>query len=295
MYLRHINKFHYGVHQDMKGTTPLQTAINKAIEMNTTCLQVFLRSPYRRSKLKYPDSKWKQDAREARRLLRKNDMRLFVHAPYNINIADDSYQYSILLDELKCATYAGSTGVVLHVGKCNMPSKNKKLTPKQGIQNMKKNIKHIITLYKQWKWPEMHNKSRAKLLMETAAGQGSELCVRLELLGQLLHDIDDYDYLGICVDTCHVFAAGYNITSDFFKNILDKEFNLSNIYLIHLNDSKGPCGCKKDRHEQFGQGHIGLEKMQDIVRQSNKYNIPVILETKPPYKSQLNDIIHSLN
>lgn len=298
-FLRNINKFHYGIHQEMKGKNPLVSAINKSREMNTTCLQIFMRSPYRKSKLKFEIDEWKQDAKAARQLLRKHDMKMYIHAPYSLNTADADFIHDwmseILLDDLKCATYSGADGVVLHVGKTNIPSKNKSYSEDIGLKNMEYNIKQILCLYLQWNWPENHNKRRAKLLIETAAGQGSELCFELFKLEKLINSCiteENKNVIGICLDTCHIFAAGHDLsTTESVKELFDKNKTLfKKIYLIHLNDSQQKLGSKKDRHAQFGKGFIGQDSMQEIVRQCKKINLPMILETKAPYDFQLKSI-----
>lgn len=125
--------------------------------------------------------------------------------------------------------------------------------------------------------------SRTKLLLETTAGQGSNVGYTFEQLALMIGDIKDKDRVGICFDTCHAFAAGYDIrtpeTYEKTMKSLDKIIGLTNLYLIHLNDSKMGLGSRKDRHEHIGKGMIGLAAFAQIMNDKRLEHIPKILET----------------
>lgn len=118
---------------------------------------------------------------------------------------------------------------------------------------------------------------------ETTAGQGTNLGYTFEQLAQVVDMVEDKSRMGVCLDTCHVFAAGYPIQDEKdFRNTI-KEFNnilgLKNLKIIHINDSKKPFGSKVDRHEQIGQGDLGLEPFRHLLNDRRFHKIPKILET----------------
>ncbi len=124
---------------------------------------------------------------------------------------------------------------------------------------------------------------QAQILLETTAGQGTNLGYRFEHLGWLLEHTPTGERLGVCLDTCHVFAAGYELrtpegyaaTMEAFNHII----GLERLLALHLNDSKGDLGSRKDRHEHIGKGHIGLEGFRHVLNDSRLANLPGLLET----------------
>ncbi len=121
------------------------------------------------------------------------------------------------------------------------------------------------------------------LLFESTAGQGSNLGYRFEQLAQMIDAIEDKDHIGVCLDTCHIFAAGYPLTDpkEYEKTIkqFDDVVGLDLLKVIHMNDSKKELGSRKDRHEHIGKGFIGLEGFRNIVNDRRLKNVPMILET----------------
>ena len=119
------------------------------------------------------------------------------------------------------------------------------------------------------------------VLFETMAGQGSEIGATFEQIGALVDRILLKDHIGVCLDTCHVFAAGYDIKND-LDGVLtqfDKAVGLRYLKALHINDSVHPLGSHRDRHQRIGLGEIGLEAMRRIVRHDAFSNLPMILET----------------
>ncbi len=121
------------------------------------------------------------------------------------------------------------------------------------------------------------------LLLESTAGQGSNLGYRFEQLAQMIDGIEDKDHMGVCLDTCHIFAAGYPLTDPTEYKGTIKQFDdvvgLDLLKVIHMNDSKKEFGSRKDRHEHIGKGYIGLEGFRNIVNDRRLKNVPMILET----------------
>ena len=124
---------------------------------------------------------------------------------------------------------------------------------------------------------------RAQILLETTAGQGTNLGYRFEHLGWLLEHTPTGERMGVCLDTCHVFAAGYELrTPEGYADTMeafDRIVGLERLLALHLNDSKGDLGSRKDRHEHIGKGHIGLEGFRHVLNDSRLANLPGLLET----------------
>ncbi len=126
-------------------------------------------------------------------------------------------------------------------------------------------------------WPEM----KTAVLLETMAGKGSEVGGSFEELKEIIDQTACGDKLGVCFDTCHVWDAGYDIAND-LDGVLtrfDKIIGLSRLKAVHFNDSKNPCGARKDRHAKLGEGHIGTEALRRIALHPAFADLPLILET----------------
>jgi deoxyribonuclease-4 len=132
---------------------------------------------------------------------------------------------------------------------------------------------------------------RTQILLETTAGQGTKLGYRFEHLAWLLHHTPDGERLGICLDTCHVFAAGYELrTPEGYALTIDRfdrVIGLERLKTLHLNDSKGELGSRKDRHEHIGAGHIGRAGFRHILNDPRLTHLPGLLET--PKSSDLHE------
>jgi deoxyribonuclease-4 len=124
---------------------------------------------------------------------------------------------------------------------------------------------------------------KTQLLLETTAGQGSNLGHTFEQIAEILERIKEKDRIGVCIDSCHVFAAGYDITSRKGYQATMKHFDqvigLRKVKAFHLNDSKTELGSKIDRHEHIGQGHLGMRAFRLIVNDERFHGIPMVLET----------------
>jgi len=124
---------------------------------------------------------------------------------------------------------------------------------------------------------------KARILLETTAGQGTNLGYKFEQIAEMLRLIENDDRMGVCLDTCHIFAAGYDFrTSDGYHCVMDDfsdKIGLDRLYAIHLNDSKRDIGSRVDRHEHIGDGKIGLEPFSYFINDPRFRNIPALLET----------------
>ncbi len=133
---------------------------------------------------------------------------------------------------------------------------------------------------------EVHRQTagiKAKCLLENTAGQGSSLGWRFEHLAAILDGVKDPDRLGVCLDTCHLFAAGYPLHSDkeyrATMRQLDRVVGAKLVKAFHLNDSKRELGSRVDRHEHIGEGRLGLEPFRHLLADSRFRNVPMYLET----------------
>lgn len=134
------------------------------------------------------------------------------------------------------------------------------------------------------------------LCLETTAGQGTTIGRTFEELASIIELVEDKDHVGVCMDTCHVFAAGYPITEpkDFKKtmNAFDDVIGLGQLKVIHLNDSKKEIGSRRDRHEHIGEGMIGIEAFRNFLNDRRLKKIPMVLET--PKDETLSDDVRNL-
>lgn len=140
--------------------------------------------------------------------------------------------------------------------------------------------------------------TQVKILLETSTGQGTEIAYKLDDLAFIYRRFSKHknnnivERFGICLDTCHIFSAGYNLQNKESREIFFDNFNeligLNHIKLIHLNDSHVPCGANVDRHENIGKGYIGKKPLLIISKLFKKLHIPIILET--PYDHIFDDL-----
>src|SRR5690606_17727161 len=136
----------------------------------------------------------------------------------------------------------------------------------------------------------------------TMAGKGTEIGRSFEELAKIIDGVTHNEHLSVCLDTCHIHDAGYDVVNDFdgVLNEFDKIIGIDRIKVVHVNDSKNERGARKDRHENIGFGHIGFKPLYDVIMHPQLRDIPKILETpyvgedkknkKPPYKHEINMI-----
>lgn len=198
---------------------------------------------------------------------------VIAHASYLINLAavnPEFHRKAIdgLVDELRRCEQLGISALVLH------PGAHMRAGVEAGIDQIARSL------------DEVHRRTpgcEVVTLLETAAGQGSCLGCTFEELAKMIDLVDDPQRLGVCFDTCHVFAAGYEIrTRDAYERTMSEFIDavgLDNIGAFHLNDSKRPLGSRVDRHEGIGKGEIGLEPFRWLVDDPRFRGIPKVIET----------------
>lgn len=207
-----------------------------------------------------------------------NKIHIVVHISYVINCAQrwdyHSWWIKQFIMEIESAKKLGAFAVVIHLGK------QLDMTREEAINNMLTSLIYV------------HDQTRlthVKILIETSSGQGSEMCYKLNDFAYFFNKFSNHksneirDRFGICLDTCHIFAAGYDIrTTDVIKTYLDsfeEMVGIKYIKLIHLNDSKKDLGSYVDRHHNIGRGFIGKVGLKTIIKFFGKLNVPMILET----------------
>lgn len=203
-------------------------------------------------------------------------MKCIVHASYTINLASewDKYTWWVrqFMLEIENAHKLNAIGVVVHLGK------QLKLSSEEAYNNM-----FSVLLY-------VHEHTKAyrdvKIIIETSSGQGSEMCYKLEDLAYFftkLKNTKAIDRFRVCIDTCHIFAAGYDIRNvDKVKTYLDafdQLIGVKYVCAVHLNDSYNELGSRIDRHANLGKGHIGVDGLEEVYKYFTKLNVPIILET----------------
>tara|TARA_B100001248_G_C27336882_1_gene434276 strand:+ start:235 stop:1104 length:870 start_codon:yes stop_codon:yes gene_type:complete len=274
---------YYGAHLSIsKG---IKKAVEEITQYDGNFIQVFVSNP--RSG-RWKDKKEK-DIQEINNTLNQYNVKMVIHSPYVLNFSkpfdlnknDDTNNWwlTTLINEVNMAAKIDNCiGTVLHFGK------SLKISKKEAYQNYVDAVKHVVD----------NTSSKAKVIIETAAGQGTEICYQLEEFKELW-DMFALKYkkrLGLCIDTCHIFAAGYDIRDKesvqrFFKKF-KKLIGIEYVSVIHLNDSKKELGSRVDRHAKIGEGMIGRKGIKYVVKYCRKKKIPIILETPDEgYKTEI--------
>ncbi|AEW93603.1 MULTISPECIES: deoxyribonuclease IV [Streptomycetaceae] len=205
----------------------------------------------------------------------------YVHAPYLINFGSHTAEtvtrsVASLRHSLRRGRAIGARGVVVHTG-----SATGGRTREVALAQVRE---HVLPLL-----DELTHDDDPWLLLEPTAGQGASLCSLMADLGPYFDALDHHPRLGVCLDTCHAFAAGHDLTAPGgTKALLDELVEVcgpGRLKLIHANDSKDVAGAHKDRHENIGAGHIGVEPFRDFFTHPATEGVPLVIET-PGAKEQ---------
>ena len=195
------------------------------------------------------------------------------HGAYLINLASTDHalhqrSMAACLEELERAEALGIPYLVIH------PGAHMGAGEEAGIRQVANSLRELLTRTKG---------CRVQAVLETTAGQGTALGYRFEQIALLLDQIGIPERTGVCLDTCHLFAAGYDIrTLDDYHGVLhmfDQIVGIPFLRVIHVNDCKKDLGCRVDRHEHIGKGAIGLEAFRYLVTDPRLRGIPMIIET----------------
>lgn len=195
---------------------------------------------------------------------------IVVHAPFLINLANAkkndvfAFGVSFLQDEIKRTEHLRSEQLVLH------PGSHVGAGTDAGIKQIISGLNEAFT-----------EKSHVQVSLETMAGKGTECGRSFEEIARMIEGVHDNGRLSVCMDTCHIHDAGYDIVND-FDGVLeefDRIIGLERLKVLHINDSKNERGSRKDRHENIGHGRIGLQTLDYIVHHPQLTRIPKLLET----------------
>ncbi|MBA7575697.1 putative endonuclease 4 [subsurface metagenome] len=256
-----------GVHVSIAGK--IYESVDRAKRLGCDTFQIFSRSPrsWQTKELK------KAEAEEFKK--RRKDVKIapvIVHIPYLINLAsplNPLYQRSIsaYIEDIKRAEILGANYFVTHIG--NHKGKGEEY----GISRIISALNQIIS----------QTKPHLKILLENTAGAGTVLGYNFAQIAAIIKGIKGTKYFGLCLDTAHAYAAGYNIATE--KGLeetleeIDELIGLNKLFLIHANDSKTALGSRVDRHEDIGKGEIGRKGFVFIVNHPTLRPLPFILET----------------
>lgn len=242
-------------------------AIGKqALEIGANTFQFFTRNPRGGSARKIEQT----DVDALKLIMSENAFsQILAHAPYTMNLCSAKpetreFALNTLKDDLLRMEYLPDNLYNFHPGS-------------HTGQGVEKGTEQIISALNEAMFPEMHT----TVLLETMAGKGSEIGGKFEELTAIINGVDYKDKIGVCLDTCHVFDAGYDIVNH-LEEVLDdfeKIIGLDRLKAVHLNDSMNYLGCHKDRHQKIGEGAIGLDAFKRIINHPVLKNLPFFLET----------------
>ncbi len=269
-----------GSHVGYKKDSQLLGSLNEALGYGANTFMFYTGAPQNTSR--YPiDDNLSVEAFKKMKEVGLDYSKVVVHAPYIVNLANDdevkfNFAVQFLKEELKRCARLGIKKVVLH------PGSHVGLGIDKGIENIAKGLNLVL------------GEENVTILLETMAGKGSEVGSKLEEIRQIIDLVDDKKHIGVCIDTCHLSDAGYDISKfDEFLDEFDKIIGIERIGCVHVNDSKNEIGSHKDRHENIGFGKIGFETLIKIIYNERLENVPKILETPyvdkeyPPYKYEI--------
>ncbi|MDD5999443.1 MAG: deoxyribonuclease IV [Lachnospiraceae bacterium] len=258
-----------GCHVGMSGKEMMLGSVKEALSYGANTFMLYTGAPQNTRRKDISELR----IEEAQALMKEQGIDEFVvHAPYIINLANcvkpETYQIAVefLEVELQRTAAMGSKTLVLH------PGSHVGEGVDAGTAQIVKGLNSVLT-----KDTSVH------IALETMAGKGSEIGRSFEELAKIYDGVVYSDKLRVCFDTCHTSDAGYDIIHDYdgVMEQFDRVIGKDQIAVFHINDSKNEPGAAKDRHENFGFGHIGFEALMQVVNDDNFAAIPKILET--PY------------
>lgn len=276
-----------GSHVGMSGKDMFAGSVKEALSYGANTFMVYTGAPQNTRRKSIEEL----NIEEAKRLMADNGIEEFiVHAPYIINLANavkpETYELAVdfLRTELVRSAAMGAKILVLHPGS----------HVGEGVQTgIKKICEGLNTVFEE----DQH----CMVALETMAGKGSEVGATFEELAAIYDGVARNDRLRVCLDTCHLNDAGYDVVHD-FEGILkrfDSLLGIDQIAAVHINDSKNPLGAHKDRHANLGQGELGFEAIRYVVYHPALAAVPKILETPwiasetdpkvtlPPYREEI--------
>ncbi len=275
------NKLIIGSHVNMNAPSFLLGSVKQAIEYNANTFMCYTGAP--QNSIRTPINQLK--IKEAISLMKENNIEIenvVVHAPYIINLANldqDKFEFSlkILIDEINRVSQMGFSYLVLHPG-----------------SSLKEDFKKVLPQVVKGLNIALKNTQKVMILIETMAGKGSEIGKTFEQIRDIISGVEDQERIGVCLDTCHIFDAGYDIVNNLevILDHFDSIIGLNRIKVVHVNDSKNSLNSHKDRHENIGFGQIGFNPLLEVVYNERLSHTIKILETpyieqNAPYKKEI--------
>lgn len=238
----------------------------EAVGIGANTFQFFTRNP-RGSKAKEIDEK---DVEKYHAFAKEHDIsQILAHAPYTLNpCSKDSHTREFALmtmeDDLKRMEYVPGNCYNFH------PGSHVGQGAEEGIKMIAETLNQILK-----------KEQRTTVLLETMSGKGTEVGRSFEELRAILDRVELKNHMGVCLDTCHVYDAGYDIVNNLDRVLdeFDSIIGLERLKAIHMNDSKNPFASHKDRHEKIGEGSLGIKTFEAIVNHPKLKGIPIYLET----------------
>ena len=270
-----LHGFRIGVHASIAGG--ISKSLDRAASLHCSTMQIFSHNPRQWQKSRISS----QEAEQFRVLRQRYDISpVFVHVSYLINLASLSRpllsrSIDLLAYELQNADCIGAEHVVLHTGSASGGD------VKKARARAVKAIVQAVT----------SDHYRASLILENTAGERGDITSSITALADIIDACHCRGIAGICIDTCHAFSSGYDLTSregvEKLISEIKKYIGLDKLKLIHLNDSKRPLDARIDRHEHIGKGFIGMKGFRNILSDKRISKVPLILET--PKKNKEDD------
>lgn len=275
-----------GSHVSYNNKSQLLGSVKEALSYKANTFMFYTGAPQNTNRSVIEDSL----TMEAYKLMKENNIvleKVIVHAPYIVNLANfNNFDFSVsfLINEVERCSTLGIKYLVLHPGSAVNCSRE------EAINNISKGLNLILD-----------NDYDVTILLETMAGKGNEMGKTFEELKAIIDKIKHQDKIGVCIDTCHLNDAGYDMSKfDIVLDNFDKVIGINKIGCIHVNDSKNEISSHKDRHENIGFGTIGFDNLIKIIYNERLESIPKILETPyvtkddnskekvyPPYKYEI--------
>ncbi|MBM6841260.1 deoxyribonuclease IV [[Clostridium] spiroforme] len=271
-----------GSHVSMSGKDMLLGSVKEALSYGANTFMFYTGAPQNTRRKAIEEMK----VEEAKALMAANNIDLknvVVHAPYIINLANtvklETFELAVdfLRQELERCAKIGTSILVLH------PGSHVKAGEEAGLAQIIKGLNEAL----------QDTPYQGKIALETMAGKGSELGTTFQQIRYLMDHCQYPEKLGVCLDTCHIHDAGYDLSDfDAILDEFDRVIGLQHLLVIHLNDSKNVKGAHKDRHANLGHGEIGFDILNGIAHHPRIKDVPKILETpfingKAPYKEEI--------
>ncbi len=271
-----------GSHVSMSGKDMLLASVKEALSYGANTFMFYTGAPQNTRRKETSELK----IEEAKALMKQSgiDIRnVVVHAPYIINLAntvkEETYELAVrfLKQELQRCADIGTSILVLH------PGSHVQAGLEAGLNQIILGLNEVLK----------ETPYQGKIALETMAGKGSEVGTTFDQLKYIIDHCDYPEKLGICLDTCHIHDAGYDLSNfDAILDEFDRVLGLENLLAVHLNDSKNVKGAHKDRHANLGHGEIGFDILNGVAHNERIKDVPKILETpfinqKAPYKEEI--------